>query len=180
VISKTAQNHSHDTDLDVLGGLTTPSDYLEKIFQIPLWLRPMPPERRAPLAAVLLDQEFGQSPIRERKAVDGHTPQTAGPTPMPTEVQISATEIEFLKTRVSRLLNGNARALKRFVNTYHLVKAALSEVEFDEFAKKSPTDDARHDSYRVCMAQLALLATNRERARLMAKLVDEASLSASP
>ena len=92
-------------------------------------------------------------------------------------VRISAGEIEFLQTHVARLFNGNARALKRFVNTYHLVKAALSEVEFDLYAEESPSDDAREDSYRVCMAQLALLATDRRRAQLLAKLIDEASHS---
>src|SRR6185503_18547770 len=86
--------------------------------------------------------------------------------PVPQEVRIDARELDFLQTRVAPLLDGNARALKRFVNTYHLVKAALSEVEFDYFA---------NDSYRVCMAQLALLATQRQRARLLATAVDEAS-----
>jgi hypothetical protein len=40
-------------------------------------------------------------------------------------------------------------------------------VEFDSFAN--------HEPYRVCMAQLALLATQRRRARVLATLVDEAS-----
>ena len=185
---------SRDTDLDVLGGVTTSSDYLEKIFQIPLWLRPLPPEQRAALAATLFATDLDQfddiksgvnrgveasddNVSRETRApgADQSAPIGDRPTAMPLVVQINAGEIDFLQRRVAPLLNGNARALKRFVNTYYLVKAALSEVEFDEFAPKSlDTDDARHDAYKVCMAQLALLATNRRRARVLARFVDEA------
>ena len=197
VITPGRPDRQRDTELDVLGGVTTPSDYLEKIFQIPLWLRPLPPERRAPLAATLLGRDFDgsdhghgtASPLvepaqREQLAAAGAEAETGvdvagadGEVHAPPEVRISAGEIEFLETRVAPLLNGNARALKRFVNTYHLVKAALSEVEFDDFAPASESDDARQDSYRVCMAQLALLATDRRRAQLLAKLIDEASHS---
>jgi hypothetical protein len=200
VIPSPGPERQRDTELEVLGGLTTPSDYLEKIFQIPLWLRPLPPERRAPLAATLLGRDFDGS---------AHEDDTAGllgdPAPgdqleagaaeaengvdaaevqddvhAPPEVRITSGELEFLQTRVAPLLNGNARALKRFVNTYHLVKAALSEVEFDAFAPPSGSDDARLDSYRVCMAQLALLATDRRRAQLLAQLIDETSHSSPP
>ena len=100
----------------------------------------------------------------------GATEKPEADPPPVHEVRIDPRELDFLQTRVAPLLDGNSRALKRFVNTYHLVKAALSEVEFDNFAN--------HEPYRVCMAQLALLATQRGRARLLAKLVDEASQSA--
>jgi hypothetical protein len=178
-----------DADLDVLGGLTTPSDYLEKIFQIPLWLRPVPAERRAALAASLLERDLDS--IRQPRAgdrdgtrvkdgprvdpgivsaeADGRDEQEPQAARVPQEVRIDERELVFLQTRVAPLLDGNARALKRFVNTYHLVKAALSEVEFDFFSDNDP--------YRVCMAQLALLATQRRRARLLARLVDNASQS---
>jgi KAP family P-loop domain len=193
VIAPGGADRQRDLELDVLGGLTTPSDYLEKIFQIPLWLRPLPPERRAPLAATLLGRDFdsydnGRDTSRppvdppHRERMDKEGAEAAGDAAgaeaavhVPPEVRISAGEVEFLQTRVAPLLNGNARALKRFVNTYHLVKAALSEVEFDDFAPKTQSDDARRDSYRVCMAQLALLATDRRRAQLLATLIDGAS-----
>ena len=169
---------AHDVDLGVLGGLTTPSDYLEKIFQIPLWLRPVPQERRAALAATLLEQDLDPAVAAPSKIDRGaHTRSGVGqdgeavaPVVPVNEVRIDLRELEFLQTRVSPLLAGNSRALKRFVNTYHLVKAALSEVEFNAFAEGEP--------YRVCMAQLALLATRRQRARRLAALVDNASTSA--
>jgi hypothetical protein len=160
VIAAAGSDPQRDLEFTVLGGRTTASDYLEKIFQIPLWLRPLPSERRAPLAATLLGRDFDR--------------EIGGRDLSNTLVRISASELEFLQTHITPLLDGNARALKRFVNTYHLVKAALSEVEFDVFAPPTKSDDARQDSYRVCMAQLALLATNRKRAQLLATLIDGA------
>ena len=44
------------SDLDDEVGIpATATDYLEKIFQIPLWLRPVPSEQRAAIARTLLD-----------------------------------------------------------------------------------------------------------------------------
>ena len=173
----TPVNDVRDADLAVLGGLTTPSDYLEKIFQVPLWLRPVPGDRRAALAAALLERDLppaerrdpaaiGNDHIATGEGLDGRV--ETGPALL-HEVQIDSRESEFLQNRVAPLLDGNSRALKRFINTYHLVKAALPEVEFDNFANQEP--------YRVCMAQLAALATQRRRARLLAKLVDDSSQS---
>jgi hypothetical protein len=179
-----------DSDLAVLGGLTTPSDYLEKIFQIPLWLRPVPSDRRAALAATLLERDLGRpdqrpaiqaelaaeadgTPVDEKTDHAKRPPIEGEADPLPVhEVRIDERELDFLQTRIAPLLDGNSRALKRFVNTYHLVKAALSEVEFDEFTN--------HEPYKVCMSQLALLATQRGRARLLAKLMDEASQAPPP
>jgi hypothetical protein len=169
-----------DSDLDVLGGAATPSDYLEKIFQIPLWLRPVPAPQRTPLIAALL----GPHPKAERIPAGRDRPATdaggldAGrekPAPVsvaakvaavPGAVHVDPVEVEFLG-RVAPLLDGNARALKRFANTYRLVKASLSDVELDYFVKKTP--------YRVCMAQLAVLATQRRRARELVRLSDAAA-----
>ena len=78
-------------------------------------------------------------------------------------------ELEFLE-RVSPLLDGNVRALKRFVNTYRLVKASISDVELDYFTRQP---------YMVCLAQLAVLATQRTRAQMLVKRVDAASRQSS-
>jgi hypothetical protein len=168
-------------ELRMLGGRTTPSDYLEKIIQIPLWLRPIPSDRRAALATILMQKDAASRP-----AAPGHDGPGGG-APASTlggglhsaprhdhRVRINPSELDFLRARVALLLDGNSRALKRFVNTYQLVKASLSEVEFDSFANDV---DARehHLPYRVCMAQLALLTTQRTRARLLASVVDETS-----
>jgi hypothetical protein len=131
-----------NSDLEILGGVATPSDYLEKIFQIPMWLRPVPAAQRAPIVGTLLGRAverrvqpgapFGLMPPG-LKAADGETLVTAGGTDYrsePKALRIDPSELLFLGS-VERLLDGNVRALKRFVNTYRLVKAALSDVEFD-------------------------------------------------
>jgi hypothetical protein len=42
------------SELETLGGASTAADYLEKIFQIPLWLRPIPAAQRPALVRALL------------------------------------------------------------------------------------------------------------------------------
>lgn len=166
-----------DSDLDVLGGAATPSDYLEKIFQIPLWLRPVPAPQRAPLIAALLGPhpKADRSQAGRGRAATGAAgletaggrsasgPEGSNDAAVPGVLHVDPVEVEFLG-RVAPLLDGNPRALKRFANTYRLVKASLSDVEFDYFVKNTP--------YRVCMAQLAVLATQRQRARVLVRLTD--------
>jgi hypothetical protein len=173
-----------DADLDVLGGVATPSDYLEKIFQIPLWLRPIPAGQRPAIIGALLVRHFdGEASGTAPREAERDVATTRGPAPMPGaetssgqfafasrnrqmgSVQINVRELEFLP-RLSPLLDGNARALKRFANTYHLVKAALPDVESDTFERHLPY------LYRVCMAQLAVLATQRKRARILVELCE--------
>lgn len=131
-------------DLEELGGAATPADYLEKIFQVPLWLRPVPAEQRAAVVGALLTDQLRHEAGR---------------------IQIHEEELAFLP-RIAPLLDGNARSLKRFVNSYRLVKAALSDVELAYFV--------RSNSFRVCMAQLAVLATQRQRAHSLVRLADAA------
>ena len=86
-------------------------------------------------------------------------------TTAPERIKIDPRELAFLP-RVAPLLDGNPRALKRFVNTYRLVKASISDVELEYFAG---------DPHRICMAQLAVLATQRRRARALVRIVDDTS-----
>jgi len=194
-----------DADLEVLGGVATPSDYLEKIFQIPLWLRPVPDAQRAALIETLLGRDINRravaaamtairSDAAERDALETtsgqsdrqsregeHTSGTSGyglepelaaerasadqRSAVPEVIRIDPRELEFL-ARATPLLDGNVRALKRFVNTYRLVKAALPDVELEFFAKTP---------YRLCIAQLAILATQRRRARALVMAADKAA-----
>jgi KAP family P-loop domain len=168
-----------DSDLEVLGGAATPSDYLEKIFQIPLWLRPVPAPQRAPLIAALLGPHLeadAAPPGRDSARPEDGSREAARERPVtgplakrapgiPDVIHVDPREVEFL-ARVAPLLDGNARALKRFANTYRLVKASLSDVELEYFVDQTP--------YRLCLAQLAVLATQRRRARALVRLCDAA------
>ena len=92
---------------------------------------------------------------------------------------ISADELQYL-AQLSGLLDGNPRSLKRFVNTYRLVKTALSDVELAVFLESLRTNaednyPVTYSPYRLCMAQLAVLCTQRTRALSLVRHVDQAT-----
>jgi septal ring factor EnvC (AmiA/AmiB activator) len=187
---------------DELGVPATATDYLEKIFQIPLWLRPIPLETRGAIARTLLDPTESpevptQSPDKSRfdlqltllgnvVATDNADPEGAEEDEADTSIKspvdpdvISDEELQFLG-ELGGLLDGNPRSLKRFVNTYRLVKTALSDVELAVFIQ-SPGEKAAsvrqfgppYAPYRICMAQLAVLCTQRSRALPMVQHADQ-------
>jgi hypothetical protein len=206
--------------LDVaFGKPATPADFLEKIFQIPLWLRPVPSEQRPDIVRALLDPTFEVGSMRFEPPLDPYAKAKPAPAasrtaadeaaaiaevaramapPEPsspkqvargasalrsTDSTIDAVELEYLD-HLGGLLDGNPRALKRFVNTYRLVKSALSDVELEVFRSHNDVlgkneSRARYLPYRMCMAQLAVLCTQRERALRMVRLADSANKSSN-
>jgi hypothetical protein len=164
----------------------TSSDYLEKIFQIPLWLRPVPSEQRSAIARTLLDPaEPADEPQIDlpvtalRSIVSSSRPEgLEGDGDMSSAAMvdpdiISVAELEYLG-QLTKLLDGNLRSLKRFVNTYRLVKTALSDVELAVFLQ-GLGKDAKYSPYRICMAQLAVLCTQRYRALSIVRQADAAT-----
>jgi hypothetical protein len=179
-----------ETD-DQFGVVATPADYLEKIFQIPLWLRPVPSDQRAAIVRALLDplESLEELPfdLRVRKSqapMDGElsperSDEKGGAEAKDAETNpdiISEEELKYLD-RIAPLLDGNPRALKRFVNTYRLVKTALSEVELAVFSGAS--DIVPYSPYRICMAQLAVLCTQRQRALALVRHADQTIVNAT-
>jgi hypothetical protein len=75
------------------------------------------------------------------------------------------------------------RSLKRFVNTYRLVKTALSDVELAVFLQSLQAIGAdkgtgTYSPYRICMGQLAVLCTQRTRALSLVRFADKATENA--
>jgi hypothetical protein len=179
---------------DEVGVPATATDYLEKIFQIPLWLRPVPSEQRAAIARTLLDPSESSDeprfdlPVTELRTVAVTSPAkpegAEGDDDDPAATNsdpdiISAGELQYLD-QLAGLLGGNPRSLKRFVNTYRLVKTALSDVELAVFLQslriiESEGRAATYSPYRICMAQLAVLCTQRSRALSLVRHADEAT-----
>lgn len=179
---------------DEVGVPATATDYLEKIFQIPLWLRPVPSEQRAAIARTLLDPSESSDeprfdlPVTELRKVAVTSPAkpegAEGDDDDPAATNsdpdvISAGELQYLD-QLAGLLGGNPRSLKRFVNTYRLVKTALSDVELAVFLQslriiESEGRAATYSPYRICMAQLAVLCTQRSRALSLVRHADEAT-----
>jgi hypothetical protein len=172
---------------DEVGEPATATDYIEKIFQIPLWLRPVPSDQRAAIARTLLDSSESSDkpgfflPVTpsNNKVVVRSSQRPGGPEgsggPQLETIDpdiISASELQYLD-QLSELLSGNPRSLKRFVNTYRLVKTALPDVELAQFLKSLPVNGKNYSPYRICMAQLAVLCTQRARALPLVQHADK-------
>jgi hypothetical protein len=143
-----------DAFVSQFGRVADPADYIEKIFQLPIWLRPIPVERRAGLLRSWLGPVDGP---------DGDT------TP-----SVTTEELDFLSDLAERL-DGKPRTLKRLANTYRLVKAGLSDVALKTFLVDDlapNADQPRHLPYRTCLTLLTVLCGDRNEAICLAESLD--------
>jgi hypothetical protein len=188
------------TNGEVERGAATPLDYLEKIFQIPLWLRPLNEQQRADMVRALLregqhdgkaiaepqaggldnspkpDRPSNVKPELEAPAdQQAHNSNQQEPllvstssqhheavhTPTfdlnPTGLTITDHEWEFVDRLKTLPLSQTPRVLKRFANTYRLIKSALPPDEQETF--KVGGDSA---PFTICMFQLAVLTSSPE------------------
>ncbi len=147
----------------------TVGDYLEKIFQIPIWMQPMECRQRSSLVKTLLgttaaptakgarpqpssDQQEEPSPgngVERGSQTDGFQALVKRAEDTPDPLSISREESEFVD-RLAPLLSDKPRALKRFVNSYRLLKASLSDIDRQTFVSNVPASP-----YKICMSQLA-------------------------
>jgi hypothetical protein len=128
----------------------TPADYLEKIIQVPLYLLPLDKALVRSMLTGLTGQPMDDEPAPPRPGPhEPHRPDqadtgTAAPAlqateersarlPLPAEVlHITPAEADAMSA-VATLLGTTPRTVKRFVNTYRLLKArALDPERFDE------------------------------------------------
>jgi len=155
----------------VPGAPATVADYLEKIFQIPIWMAPIEPRARAGLVNSLLGPTATPLPLRP-----GDAPEpAAAPSPMPAPVrqssnafltlleqarespdplQVTAEEALYID-ELAPLLSDRPRALKRLVNVYRLLKASLPDIERASFVTTAPSSP-----HKVCLTQLALFTSH--------------------
>jgi hypothetical protein len=131
------------------GGGVTPDNYLEKIFQLPVWLDPPPPEAATAMALALLappasdgvrrvaetdqpedvdvprgDPANAIPTQRAQQAAPNRTGQDDVATTPPASVVVEEDERAAIG-RLAPLLARSPRALKRYLNTYRLLKAVL-------------------------------------------------------
>ncbi|MBK6008682.1 hypothetical protein JJB11_21485 [Ramlibacter ginsenosidimutans] len=112
----------------------TPDDYLEKIFQIPYWVRPMDAASssefvRARLGA-LLRQEF-ESRDDEAPTAPPAIPARDSEAPEPVLLRLTVPEVDFMGRLAPHAATSPRRAL-RFMNTYRLIRASLDDVDRQE------------------------------------------------
>jgi KAP family P-loop domain len=141
-----------------------------KIFQIPIWMREITSEQRAVVVKSLLGATA--APLTTTPtigALSGEAPAAASPPPRgsearrldgfqaaldvaeenPDPLRITPQEGSFVE-RVAPLLSDKPRALKRFVNSYRLLKASLSDLDRQTFVV-----DDECSPYKICLSQLA-------------------------
>jgi len=160
----------------------TVGDYLEKIFQIPIWTSPIEADQRASVVNALLGKTAAPVPLSS----GAPQPAAAHPdSPLPPDLQtshqqgdafqslidraeekadplrISDDETSFVET-LAPLLSDKPRALKRFVNTYRLLKASLPDIDREKFVTP-----AANSPYRICLSQLALFTGHPRLAPLL-------------
>ena len=175
----------------------TPWDYLEKIFQVPFWLEPLDQDATRRMlkgllpAAAAVTSTAASAPAPDQSATgtaddgvpggaaggavagsggDGNARASAqAPRDLqPESLEMTPYELSIME-RLAPLLGRSPRALKRFVNTYRLVKARLG----DPIGFSAPRAPLRHDD-----AVMLLLALNTGFPRLGPRLLD--SLLAPP
>jgi hypothetical protein len=150
----------------------TVGDYLEKIFQIPIWTSPIEREQRASMVKAILGKSATPAPQAQAggEAVEGahKGPQDSDGAhsggagsdafqvlrkraeDVPDPLRITSEETEYMDA-IAGLLSERPRALKRFVNTYRLLKASLPDINRASFVTTSPSSP-----HKICLIQLAL------------------------
>ena len=164
------------------GARATVGDYLEKIFQIPIWMRPIDAQQRSSLVRELLGTTAAAEPKRapspandlpgelaepqihvKKDPVDGFQAAVGRAAENRDPLRITAEEASFVD-KVGPLLSDKPRALIRFVNIYRLLKASLPDLDRQSFV----TNDAS-SPYRICLSQLAFFTGHPRVGPLLAK-----------
>ena len=144
-----------------------PEDYLEKIFQIPIWLRPIQPDGTRNLLRSMLSyetaaappgaggkaNEIALDPIEHGTPDTGRDFKVREPEPLPTRPRpqslvFSDGEIDAI-SELASILGRSPRAVKRFVNSYRIIKASD--------AGPLPEGSDPLDRFRPAMLLLALM-----------------------
>jgi len=176
------------------GRQASPQDYLEKIFQIPFWVRPLPERARIRIVTDLVQKSLvpsavaspvgpevpGQSgPGGQGGVIDEEKRATATWEPSerrrplnlqaetdlePQGLDIEQNELQFMD-ELRSLLGQTPRSVKRFVNIYRLIKV-VSLDRVPTFAAEKPDAD-----FKLVLFLLAVLtglpAISREFFRLL-------------
>ncbi|NWD71205.1 hypothetical protein HX870_26765 [Pseudomonas gingeri] len=118
--------------------MASANDYLEKIFQIPYWMRPMDDQVSV---AFLVDRLRRLNPLSE----PDHVPIPRSEVSINT-LSISDQEERLLK-ELAPCIGGSPRRTLRFLNTYRLIKVSLRARELLDLEARG---------YKALMVQLAL------------------------
>lgn len=137
-------------EIQSLGNEATPHDYIEKIFQIPFWLKPMEKEGTKNFIRGLLEESLVKESSREGDMVgpymgeqhenlaQGIQEVTRSLPPQdwkPKILEIEQYELLFAE-KLAPILGRSPRSIKRFINVYRLVKIGIPSSEAESFLKE--------------------------------------------
>lgn len=156
------QQETPEKDLEGDTMTASTQDYLEKIFQIPFWLKPVDPNLIGDLVNGLLDSSQRETPGRLEKGGEGEKPAVkpggeergeeegenfgAAETSEdeeerkegedidlnPSVLQLTDFELKYMG-RLGVVMGRTPRSVKRFVNIYRLLKASRAETRDPAF-----------------------------------------------
>jgi hypothetical protein len=179
-----------------LEDIATPVDYLDKIFQIPLMVPPITPEKTALFLEALLGapsasdepaktEQANPTPASEDEALsedDLAEASTAGGEPVvpsvnsdelnPSQMSLTASEISFM-AQLGALVP-TPRAAKKLVNLYRLVRVGINAEDLQGFVSPSPSEPGEHQAVQVL---LTLLVGHPEQASQLFKHILAAASS---
>ena len=168
------QGHASPTE-DGSRDDASPRDYLEKIFQVPYWVRPVeetasrhmvkslvggwpqddatpPPLPAAPGGSGAAGDDKPADPVGggddEEKTVE-----VGWIDPNPRSLELTVPEKKFL-SQMAPYVNPSPRTLRRFVNVYRVLRSGLKENDLHQVTRESG-DPALH---RALIAQLAMVS----------------------
>lgn len=168
-----ALEEKYQRQLSTPGGATA-LDYLEKIFQVPFWLSPMNETASRTLLGKMLPAATKKQSLATPHAALTQQTQAAGTsngatdttgTAQPEHVaapKVPETELLTLEPlernfilQLAPAVSRSPRRLKRFVNTYLLLRASLTAEEREVFA----LNGGKSGTYREALLLLAILTT---------------------
>ena len=173
----------------VPGYEATPDDYLEKIFQIPFWLSPMTASTTRRFVTRLLegtvepddpdvlppipdtgDLPAGASAPSATTATSSATAGSDRTTQTREEPESDEAAIRLLTLRqremrfitsIADLIGRSPRSVKRYVNTYRIIRAGVGAARLDEFL----SDDEMLPDYRAVLILLGIVVGTPKIAR---------------
>jgi hypothetical protein len=165
------QKHRAFREGAVPGYAVAPHDYLEKIFQVPFWLEPISSGGGARFIERLLAAEVEEvateevQPAAPREQTVSHVIHTATHTiqlrttaktepvvdePTPP-LKLQRKERDVMK-QLAPLVGRSPRTVKRFVNTYRIIRAGVPARRIDALLEENPVGD-----YKAILLLLAIV-----------------------
>jgi hypothetical protein len=150
-----------------------PEEYLEKIFQLVLWLEP---PAASSIAMYLRDMQTHRARFDDGSIPPPPQlpPSSAVSVPTPVNVELTVApeipsvaldelEIDFLRS-LARHLGAHPRRLKRLINTYRFMKSGLSDLELAVFMETPVEAGGGSGAYQTVLALLTIVTGSPTRA----------------